>query len=237
MIYDEIYNFCKVRDLNRFQYSNRAKFIVELLTKHGIEHKIVRTKSTTYKKYFYNIFCFGSSNKFLSAHYDVVDIHADNANDDSASVINCIAYKLMNPSVNLIILDGEEPPYMGAGSNMAAKYLKFNNIPVGWIFNLELTGVGDHFFIDNAPTQLANNIIKQFSEAIVISTPFNDAMIFRRHGLQSNVVTTINLNENGEPDMSPLYQSHGPSDSVDKMSTKDMQNFVENVVDVVVKTC
>ena len=36
MIYDEIYNFCKVRDLNRFQYSNRAKFIVELLTKHGI---------------------------------------------------------------------------------------------------------------------------------------------------------------------------------------------------------
>lgn len=237
MIYNEIYNFCKVRDENRKQYSNRAKFLVELLTRLGIEHKIVRTKSTRFNKYFYNIYCFGNSNKFLSAHYDVVDVNVDNANDNSASVINCISYKLMNPSINILILDGEEPPFGGSGSNFAAKYLKANNIPVRWIFNLELTGAGSHFFIDNAKTILSDGIKQNFPEVIVTPTPFNDAMIFREYGIPSNVTTTINLLEDGKPDMTPLYNSHGPKDSVDKMSVEDMKNFVENVVDVVVKKC
>jgi hypothetical protein len=237
MIYNEIYNFCKVRDEDRRKYSNRAKFLVDLLTRLGIEHKVVRTKSLRYNKYFYNIYCFGNSNKFLSAHYDVVDIHVDNANDNSASVINCIAYKLKNPSINLLILDGEEPPFMGSGSTYAAKYLKFNNIPVKWIFNLELTGSGDHFFIDNADTQLSRCIQQKFPDVIVTGTPFNDAMIFRQFGFQSNVTTTVNLLEDGKPDMQVLYHSHSIRDSVDKMSIEAMKNFVENVVDVIVKEC
>ena len=285
MIYNELYNFCKVRDIDRKKYSNRAKFIVELLTRLGIEHKVIRTKSTMYMKYFYNIYVFGSSDKYLSAHYDVVDPTVDNANDNSASVINCIAYKVKNPSINLLILDGEEPPFMGAGSNLAAKYLKRLGRPVKWIFNLELTGAGKTFFIDNAETQLSKCIQEHFPEAFVTGTPFNDAMIFRKHGFESNVVTCVNTkeepdvptwwekeqmdketvdyseDENGDfvpdslekvqqkeeepeevkmrtvPDMSPLYHSHGPADSVDKMSIEDMRNFVDNVVDVVVKSC
>jgi len=237
MIYNEIYNFCKVRDTDRVHYSNRAKFLVDLLTRLGIEHKIVRTKSTRYKKYFYNIFCFGSSSKFLSAHYDVVNINVDNANDNSASVINCIAYKLMNPSINLLILDGEEPPYIGAGSTMAAKYLKANNIPVQWIFNLELTGVGKEFFIDHTPTPLAEGIKKNFERVLITPTPFNDAIVFRSFGFVSNVTTTFDLNDKGSPDLSHLYVSHGPGDTVTKMSVEDMKNFVENVVDKIVKTC
>jgi len=92
MIYNELEKFCKVRDKDRKSYSNRAKFLVELLTRLGIEHKVIRTKSTRYGKYFYNIYCFGDSDKYLCAHYDVVDITSDNANDNSASVINAIAY-------------------------------------------------------------------------------------------------------------------------------------------------
>ncbi len=237
MIYDEIYNFCKVRDEDRARYSNRAKFLTSLLTKLGIEHKVVRTKSLRDLKYFYNIFCFGSSNKFLSAHYDVVDVRVDNANDNSASVINCIAYKLKNPSINLIILDGEEPPFMGAGSLYASKYLKANNIPVKWIFNLELTGVGKHFFIDNIKTPLSDGIIKNFEDVLVTSTPFNDSMIFRSNGFVSNVTTTFDMDKNNKPNLKHLWLSHGPQDSVDKMSTSDMKDFVENVVDKIVRTC
>jgi len=237
MIYDEIYNFCKIRDTSKNIFSNRARFLIDLLKKVGIEYKIIRTFNNIHDKYFYNIYCFGSSNKFLSAHYDVVNMNVDNANDDSASIINAIAYKLMNPSINLLILDGEEPPYMGVGSDYAAKYLKANNISVNWILNLELTGVGRSFFIDNVPTQFGLNIKKYFEDAFVINTPFNDAMIFRKHGLQSNVITTVNLKENGTPDMSILYNSHGPADSVDKMSTSDMKYFVENVIDYIVKNC
>lgn len=237
MIYNEIHNFCKIRDTNRLTYSNRAKYLVELLTKLNIEHKVVRSYHQRFKKYFYDIFCFGSSDKFLSAHYDIININSDNANDDSASVINCIAYKLMNPTINLLILDGEEPPYMGAGSDLASRYLKKNNIPVKWIFNLELTGVGKHFFIDTAKTQLAKNIIELFPDVLVTQTPFNDAMIFRSYGFQSNVVTTFDMDEIGKPDLSHLYISHTLQDSSNKMNIEDMKNFVENVVDEIVNKC
>jgi len=259
MIYNELHNFCKVRDLDRKRYSNRAKFLVDLLTRHGIEHKVIRTKSTRYQKYFYNIYVFGTSDKYLSCHYDVVDINVDNANDNSASVINAIAYKLKNPSINLLITDGEEPPFMGSGATLAAKYLKRLGKPVKWIFNLELTGAGNTFFIDNAKTQLSTCIQAQFPEAFVTGTPFNDAMIFRRFGFESNVVTCVNATERPNfpgnwgwregdeypedavmelvPDMTPLYHSHGPADSVDKMNLDDMRNFVDNVVDVIVKHC
>lgn len=245
MIYNEIYNFCKVRDNDRIKYSNRAKFIVELLNRYHIEHKVVRTKSSQFNKYFYNIYCFGSSDKFLSAHYDVVNIHSDNANDNSASVINCIAYKLKNPSINLLILDGEEPPYMGMGSEAASKYLKKHNIPVKWIFNLELTGIGKSFFIDEVDTILSRGIIKQFPDVFITPTPPNDAMIFRRNGFASNVTTVVDeievRNPQGEmmvvPNMEPLFISHTVKDSVNNMSIEDMQNFVDNVVDVIVKNC
>lgn len=317
-MYKEIYNFCKVRDLNRKNYSNRAKFLVDLLTRLGIDHKVIRTKSKRHFKYFYNIYCFGSSNKYLSAHYDIVNINADNANDNSASVINCIAYKVMNPSINLLILDGEEPPYMGAGSKLAAKYLKRINKSVDWILNLELTGVGKNFFVDNVKTPLQECIIKNYPNAFVTGTPFNDAMIFRSHGFVSNVVTLVNnkeekvsidainiiewkeevkkildewnpeiakniiygkkpeiydifhknyyegrspeetaedilislgeIDEKSEypepemeikivPDMEVLWHSHSPADNVDKISIEDMKNFVENVVDFLVKKC
>jgi hypothetical protein len=237
MIYNEIFNFCKIRDENRKKYSNRAKYIIDLLDRLGIKHKVIRSFHNSYKKYFYDIFCFGSSDKFLSAHYDVVNIHADNANDDSASVINCIAYKLINPSVNIILLDGEEPPYMGAGSDMASNYLKKNGIQAKWIFNLELTGVGKRFFIDNVKTSLAEGIIKNFPDVLVTSTPFNDAVVFRSNGIISNVTTTFDLDDKGKPDLSHLWVSHGLGDSANKMKPEDMKSFVENVVDVIVKKC
>jgi hypothetical protein len=60
MIYNEIYNFCKVRDENKRNYSNRAKFLDDLLTRLNIQHKVVRMWNQYYKKYFYDIFCFGS---------------------------------------------------------------------------------------------------------------------------------------------------------------------------------
>ena len=237
MIYNEINNFCRVRDENRKSYSNRIQFLRDLLTRLGIEHKTVRTKSLRHNKYFYNIYCFGNSNKFLSAHYDVANINSDSANDDSASVINLIAYKLKNPSINLLILDGEEAPYLGAGSNLASLYLKKYNISVKWILNLELTGLGEYFFIDNVTTQLSTCIKNNFEDAIVTGTPFNDAMVFREHGLASNVLTTINLLEDGKPDFSILYHMHTLQDNLASISTDDMRNFVENTLDKIVKSC
>jgi len=235
-MYEELYNFCKVRDTDRINYSNRAKFLTALLDKLGIQYKIIRTFSDHYKKYFYNIYAFGSSDKFLSAHYDIIDIRSDNANDNSASVINMIAYKVKNPSVNILILDGEEPPYGGSGSNYASKYMKKNGINPKWILNLELTGVGNNFFVDNSNSELRRRITAKYPRSLSISTPFNDAMIFRQFGYDSCVLTTLNMVDE-RPDFSVMYHSHSPADSVDKMSTDDMKNFVENTLHDIVMTC
>jgi hypothetical protein len=166
----------------------------------------------------------------------VLVLKSDNANDDSASVINCIAYKLKNPSVNIILLDGEEPPFMGAGSDFASKYLKKNNINVEWIFNLELTGVGKYFFIDNINTPLSKHIVSLFPDVLVTPTPFNDSHIFRKNGFISNVTTTFDLDDKDKPNLTHLYISHTTQDSVDKMNINDMKNFVENVVDKIVRS-
>jgi len=234
---NEINNFCKIRDENRSEFSNRAKFLVNLLTRLNIEHKLVRTKSKRFNKYFYNIYCFGSSDKFLSAHYDVANTESDNANDNSASVINCIAYKQKNSSINLLLLDGEEPPFMGVGSNLAARYMKANGILPKWILNLELTGFGNSFFIDNVDTQLSRCIQQNFEDAIITSVPFNDAMIFRQHGIESNVLTCLNVKENGAPDFSVFGGMHTAKDNLATISTEDMNRFVNETLNKIVTSC
>jgi hypothetical protein len=237
MIYNEINNFCKVRDEDRYQFSNRIKFLMDLLKRVGIEYKVVRVPSEYYRKYFYNLYCFGSSNKYLSAHYDVANTNSDNANDNSASVINCIAYKLKNPSINLLILDGEEPGFMGAGSRCASFYLRKYGKSVKWILNLELTGKGKDFFIDNVQTQLSQSIQQNFEEVMVTGTPFNDSFIFRGHGFVSNVLTLFDKTEDGKIDWKLLSTSHTGADSVNTISTEDMRNFVDGILDKIVKTC
>jgi len=201
---------------------------------------------------FHNIYLPGSSPYMIIAHHDIVNPSADNANDNSASVINCLAYKLINPSINVVITDGEEPPSGGAGAKQLSKKIKedyFGNIT--GVLNLELTGVGgENFFIGNYPGNLYNKLIDIF-DPIVVDTPFNDSATLRSNGIDSVVVTTvpiikkedikhkgygfrpinreIDLGEN-EMDFSILYRSHTKEDSVDKISIEDMKSFVEKIL-------
>jgi hypothetical protein len=53
-------------------------------------------------------------------------IKIDNANDNSASVINAIMIKKLLPSINVILLDGEE--FGGIGSQrVLSKLIKVNS--------------------------------------------------------------------------------------------------------------
>lgn len=234
-----IEELCKIRNtkkdpLVRFRY---IKSVLDSLKIEYIIDEIILDKPVGSREKFYNIYVFGSSSKYLCAHHDVIYLKSDNANDNSASIVNMIEYRLKNPSVNLIITDGEEPPYFGIGADAASKYLKGNNISVEWVLNLELTGKGKYFFIDTAKTKLSSKIIKEFDEEeyFVIETPFNDSVIFRSHGFDSNVITTVDKDKHGELDMSILYYSHSPKDSIKTISNKDMKYFRENVLDRIVK--
>jgi hypothetical protein len=188
---------------------------------------------------FFNIILKGSSSKMVVAHHDINNPNSDNANDNSCSVINAIALKKLRPDINVVLLDGEE--FGGIGSKRLAT--RINNGDFGsieWVLNFELTGLGGkNFFIGNYPGKLFNHI-KSIFDCPVVSTPFNDSVILRKYGIDSVVINPLPPTKDNKMsdvlygdtylDISILYKCHSPHDSVDKMSTSDMKEFVEDVV-------
>lgn len=239
----EIFPFCQVRDdhNNLTELSNRGVFIQNLLERYNIEYELI-PYDIGKEKIFYNFYIWGSSDMFLTAHYDVVNTASDNANDNSASIINALVYKIKNPSINVVILDGEEPPWMGDGSRAASKEFRERRTNVKGILNLELTGFGRDWFIDNSYAPIVNHIKKTFPDKDVLSipTPFNDATIFRQHIYNACVITTLPDLENEAPypqnlNFEILYYSHTKKDSVSNINIDDMNHFIDNIIDPIIK--
>jgi hypothetical protein len=241
-MYNKIYDFCKAKNAgliyrNGHDLTPRVIFIVELLKELGLQYEIdrfpVNEESTGF-----NIILKGSSTKMVTAHHDIVTPNIDNANDNSASVINAIATKLLVPELNVVLLDGEEVG--GLGSDRLSEMINASEFgTIDWILNLELTGRGGStFFIGNYPGPLSDHIRGIF-DCPIINTPFNDSVIFRKNGIDSVVINPLPiLNEGtsqvkwGEEylDFSLLHNCHHPTDSLDTISVDDMKEFVERVI-------
>lgn len=252
MIYNKIYDFCKIRNGGRAYYNSptspppRVIYLKKLLISYNIEFeidKIINNGITLY-----NIIIPGKSDKMIMAHHDVFNPNSDNANDNSCSVINAIAAKLLDNSLNVVITDGEE--IGGVGAYHAAIKINsgyFGNIK--YVLNLELTGIGgDKFFIgvkDVFNSSLANRISNIFKDAPIINPPFNDSYILNNHGIDSCVLTTLpELKHKNNKfidifdlkygdillDQEILFLSHSMKDSVNNISVRDMKIFVENVL-------
>jgi hypothetical protein len=251
-MYSKIYDFCKVKNTglaykNGLEQTPRVKWILKVLESNNIEY-IIDEWGTKINK-FYNIILPGNSSKFITAHHDIVNPVSDNANDNSASIINAIMTKINSPSTNIILLDGEE--IGGQGSQRASD--KINSGEYGqcdWVLNFELTGKGgNHFFIGNYENNL-NEHIKSLFNCPVVHTPFNDSTIFTKNGIISTVINPLPplskeeseiksflrrmpevLSHDGTPlDFSILYNCHSTRDSLDTIDPNDMQEFVEKVV-------
>lgn len=242
MIYEKIHEFCKARNLGTV-YSNgrvvtpRVEFLLSLIESVGIEYELDTwpIKNDTHG---FNIILRGDSNRFATAHHDIVNPSIDNANDNSASVINAIALKLMCPDVTVVLLDGEEVG--GLGSARLAKQINDGRFgDVEWVLNLELTGRGgETFFIGDYPGKLSDHIRGIF-DCPTISTPFNDSVIFRSHGIDSVVINPLPILHEGESpvmwkdqylDYSMLHNCHSQRDTLETISTSDMRDFVERVL-------
>jgi hypothetical protein len=224
-MYNKIYDFCKVRNLGG-TYSNsneptpRVEFLMQILESEGIDLK-------------------GDSDRMVVAHHDIVNPNIDNANDNSASVINAIMIKKLMPHINVVLLDGEECG--GLGSQRVSEQINegyFNTID--WVLNLELTGKGGkYFFIGNYPGRLSNHI-KSIFDCPITNTPYNDSVTFRKNGIDSVVINPIPpLNEGKSSvkwdndtylDFSMLYNCHSSKDTIDTIDINDMKEFTENVV-------
>ena len=241
-MYNKIYDFCKVRNFGG-TYSNsneptpRVQFLMQLLDSEGINYELdtYQSRGNTC----YNLILKGDSDRMVVAHHDIVNPNIDNANDNSASVINAIMIKKLMPKMNVVLLDGEECG--GLGSQRVSDQINdgyFNTID--WVLNLELTGKGGkYFFIGNYPGKLSNHI-KSIFDCPITNTPYNDSVTFRKNGIDSCVINPIPpLNEGKSSvkwdndtylDFSMLYNCHSSKDTIDTISVDDMKEFTEDVV-------
>jgi hypothetical protein len=249
-MYNKIYDFCKVRNFGNI-YKNdpnspppRVQFILKLLEEEGMTYELDKFNSdggwSGKDCVGYNVILRGDSSKMVVAHHDVNNHRIDNANDNSASVINAMMLKKLRPEINIVLLDGEEVG--GVGSKRVSEQIntgKFGQID--WVLNLELTGKGGkYFFIGDYPGKLTNHI-KSIFNCPVYQTPYNDSVTFRVYGIDSVVinpipplnegqVSTVKWNETTFLDNSILRYCHSERDTVDTIDINDMKEFVEEVV-------
>lgn len=242
-MYNKIYDFCKVRNLGGV-YSNgdkptpRVQFLMQLLESEGIDFELdtYQSRGNTC----FNLILKGDSDRMVVAHHDIVNPNIDNANDNSASVINAIMIKKLMPHINVVILDGEECG--GLGSQRVSEQINegyFNTID--WVLNLELTGKGGkYFFIGNYPGKLSDHI-KSIFDCPITNTPYNDSVTFRKNGIDSVVInpipplnegktSSVKWNDTTYLDFSMLYNCHSSKDTIDTIDINDMKEFTENVV-------
>lgn len=242
-IYQKIYEFCKVNPHGSARKNGklippRVNWILNTLSELNLKYHLDSFSLGDTINLYHNIILIGDSDLWVVAHHDIVNTSTDNANDNSASIINAIALKKILPNINIAFLDGEE--IGGIGSQRLSDEMKGGKYgKVDWILNLELTGAGGkYFFIGDYPGKLSDHI-KSIFNCPISPTPFNDSVIFRKNGFDSCVINPLpraineksqSLNENILLDYSYLYNCHRPSDSLDTISVDDMKDFTENVL-------
>ena len=241
-MYQKIYDFCKVRNEGPIYRNDpeiptpRVQFLMNLLKSENIEFELDTFPAG--KTSGYNIILKGNSNRMVVAHHDVANPNIDNANDNSASVINAIMVKKLMPNMNVVLLDGEEVG--GKGSQRVSDMINDNYFgDIEWVLNLELSGKGGkYFFIGNYPGKLTDHI-KSLFDCPIVNTPYNDSVTIRQNGIDSCVInplpvsdkkTNVKWDENTYLEFSLLHNCHSPKDTIDTIDPKDMKEFVEEVV-------
>jgi hypothetical protein len=234
MIWNSIYDFCKVRNSgtvynNGFEFTPRFQWIVDTCIDNGL-NPIVQTFEINEENTGFNLVLKGTSNKWISAHHDVANHHSDNANDNSCSVVNAISAHLIDPSINIVITDGEE--FGGLGAIYFSNTVEEEYGKPEFILNLELTGRGaDHFLLDagSITTELGNRITDTYENASYVNVPFSDAVIFRSFKFNAVTINPLPLKDN-KMDMSVVYLCHSMRDCVDLISIEDMERFTTEYI-------
>lgn len=241
-MYNKIYDFCKVRNKgsvyeNDNEPTPRVKFLIELLESNNINYEL--DKFLSKGCICYNIILKGNSNRMVVAHHDIVNPKVDNANDNSASVINAIMVKKLKPHINVVLLDGEEVG--GLGSQRLSDQINEGYYgDIEWVLNLELTGKGGkYFFVGNYPGKLQDRIVDMFNCPIV-QTPYNDSATIRKNGIDSCVInplpplnegtSNVKWSEDTYLDYKLLFNCHTSRDTLSTIDTNDMKEFVEEVL-------
>jgi len=245
--YNLIYDFCRVKNERPASGNGvkelppRVRFIIGVLKSYRLHYQLDSYYSSG--NLLYNIYLLsrGGSNDWLMAHHDVLRPEYDNANDNSASVINAIAAKILNPSINVALVDSEEVWDVKKGSQRFSELVLDGVLKANSVLNLELTGKGGrNFFVGNYQTPLTKKIIDMFG-CDSIDVPFNDAVVLERNGINTALINPLPLKEPNsnldgkfprihQLDTSILNRCHTKEDSLENIDPVEMKEFVENVL-------
>ena len=240
-ILESLIPFCQEKNTgnalqNTEEHTPRVKFIVSLLESLGIPYEV--ETFTPRETPFHNIILRGTNNRMVIAHHDIVNPESDNANDNSASVINAIYLKSLVPELNVVLTDGEEVGFIGA--NQLGKQILFGDFgDIEWVLNIELSGSGGkNFMIGSHEGKLTEHILGIF-DAPVVQTPPSDCYAIAKYGIDTNVINPLPILLEGESDIkygdafldnSSWHRCHSKEDSLDKISIMEMHEFVTEVL-------
>ena len=260
---DLLQDFCRIRpegtwrDNPEDRLPSRAKFIVELAEMLGFETSV--DIWSVAEKPLYNVHVHGKGPLMLIAHHDINNPNSENANDNSASIINALLLKTRRPHVPLTFTDGEE--FGGFGAKRLGHRMLEKSVPgapyARAVLNLELTGRGGKYFFLGKGLGEDSDLslfIQDIFDCPTYHVPFNDAVILDSMGIDSVVINPLPpLLESektwqvGYNDTDPivylgehlnkrvLHLCHSPEDKVKRLSNADMKDFISDVLEPIVK--
>ena len=259
--HDFLRDMCKVRDIYSSGVSdlnpltNRALFIISTLNELNVPYKLdIFNRHNSYN-FSYNepklcniIVEFKSTSEepaiLFDSHYDVVNINSDNAQDNTASVCNllhlCKILSKETPNRRTIIVfsSGEECGMLGASHlTTQIKQKEYGEIGISYI--LELTGLGQACWVDtkNYNAKQDCRAVKRIEEVFGkkkfhhVSTPPSNVGQFRSKGLDAVCIGILPKEDIVAHKLWGIC--HSNSDSFEKTSRKDMQDFTDVLFQIV----
>jgi hypothetical protein len=205
---------------------------MDLLEENKIPYELDEFHMESFDCKGFNVILRGSNKRMVIAHHDIVNPNSDNANDNSASVINAIYLKSIFPQINVVITDAEEVGFLGS-KRLGTQINEGKFGEIEWVLNLELTGKGGtNFFIGNYPGPLSERIKNIFNPPLM-RTPGNDCLPLISMGIDATVINPLPIsekesvleNENGFLDVNMLNKCHSEIDNLDNISIKDKKEM------------
>jgi hypothetical protein len=181
------------------------------------------------------------------AHHDIVNVHSENAQDNSASICNLLHLcniileneksvslnKKPNKRIIILFTDGEECGGKGA-IRFAEKVKDGCYGEISNVVNLELTGLGSEVWINNysktnnETNEKLTSILKEDNkELFVKGCPFNDAIPLQNNGIDSVCIGILPIEEAKGSTRNTWNLCHSLEDKFDKTNGEDMNKFVE----------
>jgi len=193
------------------------------------------------------------------AHFDVANINSENCQDNSASVCNLLhlCAKLKNQAIGeskniisqrpVIIVFSDREEAGGTGARyFSGRMLRGDFGNIEYVVNLELTGLGRAVWVDTENTKkwakdkiVETPLLLKCGEILgesgyhKVSTPFSDAFVLRRCGVDAvcigilpvEEVLEIEKHKGGRQETWSLC--HSETDTIDKCDAQDMQDFTD----------